>query len=85
MIPLEREKTGSPAHAFFISHPPTHPYIYIYIYEREGGILESLCPSVRPSVCSSVCVSDHVHSITPEPLNHIFYLPNLVWWCIIMR
>ena len=36
------------------------------------------------SICSSVHVSDHVCSVSPEPLNH-FFLPNLVWWCIITR
>ena len=30
----------------------------------------SVRPSVRPSFCSSVHVSDHVHSVSPELLNH---------------
>ena len=38
---------------------------------------------VRMSVCRSGCVSDHVHSVSPEPLYHI--LPNLVWRCITTR
>ena len=38
---------------------------------------------VRLSVCSSVYVSNLVCSVSPEALNH--FLPNLVWWCIIMR
>ena len=25
------------------------------------------------SICSSVCVSDHVHSVSPELLNHFFF------------
>ena len=36
------------------------------------------------SVCSFVCVSGCVLTISPELLNH-FLLPNLVWWCIIMK
>ena len=30
-----------------------------------------------------LCVSDHVHSVSPELLYH--FSPNLVWRCIIMR
>ena len=33
--------------------------------------------------CHPVSVSDHVCTISPEPHNH--FLPNLLWWCIIMR
>ena len=29
-------------------------------------------------------MSHHVYSTSPEPLNH-FFLPNLVWWCFMMR
>ena len=45
-----------------------------------------LYPTPDPqSICSSVHVSNCVRSISPEPLNHFFFLPNLAWWCIIMR
>ena len=33
-------------------------------------------------------MSDRVRSVSPEPCNHffvLFSLPNLVWWCIIVR
>ena len=33
----------------------------------------SVCLSARPSVCSFVRVSDHVRSISPEPLNLFFF------------
>ena len=49
-----------------------------YKYEGGGDILESLCLSI----CSPVSVSNSVR-ISSEPHNH--FLPNLVWWCIIMR
>ena len=49
------------------------------IYKYGSGILESF----RPFVFSPAHESSHVHSISPEPPNHL--LPNLVWWCIITR
>ena len=50
--------------------PPPHPCI------STGGYI-----GITLSICSSVLVSDHVHSVSPEPLNHS--LPNLVLWYII--
>ena len=47
----------------------------------DGVILKSLHLCV--SIHSSVHVSSFVQMICPEPLNH--FLPNLVWWYIIMR
>ena len=53
--------------------PPTHMYKY-------GGILESLCLSVRPSICSSVRVSDPVRSASPEPLNPSLLFFYQAWY-----
>ena len=57
-------------------------FVCFYTGGVGGGILESFRPSVCLSVCSSVRVSDRVRSIYPEPLN--YFLPNLVWWCVII-
>ena len=52
---------------------PPHPQ-----YLGGGGVI-----LITLSICSSVHVSDCVCSLFPEPLNRV--LPNLIWWCIIMR
>ena len=38
---------------------------------------------ITSSICSPIRVSDRVLMISPELHNH--FLPNLEWWCIIMR
>ena len=53
---------------YYPPHPPINGDGWVYI-------------GITLSICSSVCVSDRVHSVSPEPLNH-FFIPNLVWWCI---
>ena len=58
---------------FFLLYPPN------YLGGGGGVIFESLCLSI----CSSGCVSYRVCSISPERVNQ--FLPNLIWWCIIMR
>ena len=57
----------------FSTQPPllSSPYKY-----GGGGVywIQSVHLSVYPSVILSVlCVSDCVHMISPEPLNHFFF------------
>ena len=47
-----------------------------------GGILKSLCPSVVLSVCPIVSAQ---YLLSRSTVKKNFFLPNLVWWCIIMR
>ena len=54
--------------------------------EVEGGVIfESLGPCVRLSIRRPIRVSDFVRTISSEPRYHFFFIPNLVWRCIIMR
>ena len=49
-------------------------FTFTFAYINTGGYI-GITSSVVLSVCPIVSA--------PEPLNH--FLPNLVWWCIIMR
>ena len=58
-------------------YPP--PLVWIW----GGGYIGIALSGWNLSICSSVRVSNGVRPVSPELLNH--FLPNLVWWCIIMR
>ena len=60
-------------------HTHTHLLPFINMGERRRYI------GITLSICSSVLVSVCVCSISPEPLNHFFFTPNLIRWCIITR
>ena len=45
---------------YYPPHPPINGDGWVYI-------------GITLSICSSVCVSDRVHSVSPEPLNHFLY------------
>ena len=58
----------------FINHPPPPCSV-----GGRGSILESLC-------LYCLCVQSCPLNKFPELFNHFFFfLPNLVWWCIVMR
>ena len=83
-VPLSTHLSVCPSICSFV-HPSVFPFLFeihcffvvaVLVVGGGGGV-------ILESVCSSVHVSDCVHSVSPEPLNH--FLPNLVWRCIIMR